>query len=164
MFRDARTYSVTLCGCCDPHFRTLCLFTAPEMLKVTSSENMMFVGKMGSPPMRSSMSQTKMCRSGVPSGFNSCIICTLYAQRDTIAFGEAYAHFRESRLPLTSDERHTDVLCLLIGVMLSVSSVPFQGAPSLRKLVLCFDPLCFHCCSLINTTGTPFALSQCTRT
>jgi hypothetical protein len=55
-FGLARTCSMTLCGCCYPHIRTLCLFTAPA-----SSENMMFVRKLGSLPIRSSMSQAKLC-------------------------------------------------------------------------------------------------------
>jgi hypothetical protein len=58
--------------------------------------------------------------------------------------------------PWTTDERHTDVLYLLVGDTLSAPSVPFQDAPSLQKFVVpCFDPLWVWYCFLINTTKLP---------
>jgi hypothetical protein len=44
----SRKCSMTHCGCCDPNIRTLCLFTAPETWKVASSENIIFVRRIGS--------------------------------------------------------------------------------------------------------------------
>jgi hypothetical protein len=59
-------------------------------------------------------------------------------------------------LPWTSDECHMDVLYLLIEDTLWASSMPFQDASRLQKLVVsCFDPLCVWCCFLINTTKLP---------
>jgi hypothetical protein len=54
-FGRSRACSMTLSGCCDPHIRTLCLFTAPETWIVSSSENMMFVIKLPSLSIRTSM-------------------------------------------------------------------------------------------------------------
>jgi hypothetical protein len=82
-----------------------------------------------------------------------------YTHRNTTAFAEPYAQLLvASAVPmkpdeLTSpDERPTDVLYLLIGDTLPVSSVPFQDAPSLQKLVVsCFDRLCVWCFFLLST-------------
>jgi hypothetical protein len=86
-------------GCCDPHIRKLCLFTAPETWKVASSENMMFVRKLGPLQNRSSMSQAKSCLRGLSSGFSSC------SHRDPTAFREPYAQLLvASAVPVTPEE------------------------------------------------------------
>jgi hypothetical protein len=62
-----------------------------------------------------------------------------------------------NRLPCTSDERHTDVLYILIGHTPLAYSLPFQDALSLQKFgVPCSDLLCVWCCSLITTAKLLF--------
>jgi hypothetical protein len=110
-FGLSRTCSMMLCGCCDPHIATLCLFTVSETSKVALSENMMFVRKLGPLPIRSSMSQTKCVVVGCPlvSAPAESAPCT---HRDTTAFGEPCAQLLEaSAVPVKPDK----LTCLDFG-------------------------------------------------
>jgi hypothetical protein len=146
-FGLSRTCSMTLCCCCDPHIRTVCLF----------------VRKFGSLPIPSSMSQAELCRRGLSwfqllQNLHLIRIETQPLSENLLQSFSWHLQFPWSPtnwLPWTSDERHTDALYILIGDTLSTSSVPSQGAPSLQELVVpCVDPFCVWCCFLINTTLT----------
>jgi hypothetical protein len=159
-FGLSRACSMTLCGCYDPHIRTLCLFTAWDMKSVlvgkhdvcqkagASADSVRHVtGKIVSPWVvlwfQALQNLHLVSIETQPRSENLMRSCSWHLQ---------FPWSPTNWLPGTSDERHADVLYLLIGDTLSASPVSFQDAVSLQKLLVpCFDPLCVWCCFLINT-------------
>jgi hypothetical protein len=164
-FGLSRTCSMMLCGCCDPHILTLCLVTAPETWKVASSVNMMFCRKAGVPADSVKHVAGKIVSPRVVLWFQllqDLHLVRIEAQPISENLMPSFSWHLQlpwsstNWLPWTSDERHTDVLYVLIGDGLSASSVPFQDPPSLQKPVVpSFEPLCACCCFPMNTTKLP---------